>query len=184
MYYGTMDEKKQYLLRIAEEKSAAADRVDLVVEVVKQFDGKVYNCRFDEAIKELSDSEVGLYVTQRYEDIHIVAYSRMPRRSGADNDLMWARSWVWYHGDGPKEPYDARDVFINGKRIDASRMIHLLIEKQKILYDEADKITEDVVNLDSILAEVKELQDALNAKVNSVSYVVRDACGLKNCYIG
>ena len=183
MFYGSIEEKKQYLLKLADEQRRAAARVDSVIEVVKQFDGKMYNCRFDDAIKALSDSEVGLYVTRRYDYFIICAFPGARYNvSGRSADLLWARSWEWYGGYGPKEPYDSTDVFINGKRINASRMISALNAKKKLLYEEADRITEAAVNLEQITGEIERMRSELNAKIRSLPGAVMDACGLKMFY--
>ena len=61
IYYRSTEERQKDLNNRIESYRQAAAQVPQIIKTLKQFDGKVYNCRLDKALKEATNGKVGVY---------------------------------------------------------------------------------------------------------------------------
>lgn len=59
-YHSTEDQRKDLNNRIQSYRNAA-NLAPVIIKVLKQFDGKVFNCRLDKALREATNNEIGVY---------------------------------------------------------------------------------------------------------------------------
>ena len=119
-------------------------------EVVKKFDGKVYNVRFDRAVKET----VGAIV-QRGERVPSISIVWYPENKFIDDQFSRNQEYYLLHTFLPDE-----------KRINAAKMIELLenraeeLEEHKTdLYEGISKIEETLDKYNEVKKQLKELSD-------------------------
>lgn len=61
IYYRSTEERQKDLNNRIESYRQAAAHVPQIIKTLKQFDGKVYNCRLDKALREATNGKVGVY---------------------------------------------------------------------------------------------------------------------------
>lgn len=61
IYYRSTEERQKDLNNRIESYRQAAAQVPQIIKTLKQFDGKVYNCRLDKALREATNGKVGVY---------------------------------------------------------------------------------------------------------------------------
>lgn len=119
-------------------------------EVVKKFDGKVYNVRFDRAVRE----SVGAFV-ERKEFNNSIAIRWQPDIRNVDGH--YSQNGYYYLLWGAE---------LDGKRINATKMIERLeyvaeeLEEHKTnLYEGISKIEETLDKYNEVKKQLKELED-------------------------
>ena len=61
IYYRSTEERQKDLNNRIESYRQAAAHVPQIIKTLKQFDGKVYNCRLDKALRKATNGKVGVY---------------------------------------------------------------------------------------------------------------------------
>ena len=61
IYYRSTEERQKDLNNRIESYRQAAAQAPAIIKIIRQFDGKVYNCRLDKALKEATNGKVGVY---------------------------------------------------------------------------------------------------------------------------
>lgn len=130
-------------------------------EVVKKFDGKVYNVRFDRAVKET----VGALVERKstmYENS--IAISWKPDIRNIFIDGHYSRNQEYYLLWGAK---------LDGKRINATKTIEVLENRAKELEEEKTNLYEGISKIEEILDKYNGIKKQLEELRDEVPYDIR-----------
>ena len=168
MFYGTNEEKKNHIRKEAQALRLAASKIHLVKDVVKRFDGKVYNCRFNDAISDLSVDGFRFWC-------HKDSYGRFEISCTGNSRYITLFSCRIEAG---KE----NDYMTDKKRLKADKIMEALTDKYGELLKKATALEAGADSIDGILEQVAQLRSMLNIIVNSVPYEVSDAYGLRRYY--
>ena len=171
------EEARKKCSKHAEDLRLAAQKIRLIKEIAKAFDDKVYNCRFDEAIKELSDDKNIFYVTIRYGRFEVV-YT--PRCSG--NYITLLSGYTATKGEPEKSARQEDILFTPTKRIMAGKMIERLNTKYENLLKEATQLENALTKVDEIIAKTQELKRLYNVIVSELPSEVQNNFGLQHCW--
>ena len=158
MFYGKEEQKKAIKARAELLRTVAGYYRD-IVKVYKQFDGKVYNCRLEKALREATDNKVMIHNYANSIEVH--HYER-----GETFILTWIK----------KE--DLKD----GKRIDAEFWIKSARERREKNLTEAYELEKAADDLDNIISQLKQLKSTYNAIADGLPYYVRSACNINHLY--
>ena len=175
----TIEEKRDYILKRAHILRDAAGSVNRVKEVIRDFDGKIYNCRFDEAIANLTDEDHRFYVSNHYGWFYI---QFSPRKGNYNNTQSILSGYSCKASDQVREQTRQECILFDGKRINAAAMINGLNNKREELLREAYTLESAADNLEKTLQQITDTKALLNNLVQGLPSIVRDACGLKYCY--
>lgn len=155
----------------------AAELADQVIEIVKQFDGKVLNVRFEKALKEKTGEHI--VVRENYSTFSIDWY--MDDRCVPSGDGC---SVVYLDGmsislcfisdyDNTKE-----NMPIVNKRIVADNFIPDIKKQIESFLIDAGKLEESITKIGEWKARAKELTDQVNKLHNEIPYEIKDYYGL------
>ena len=180
MIYGSIEDKKKAIRAEAEALRSASRRICQLKALIKQFDGKVYNKRFDEAIRSISDDEATFCGYVYYERYTITF---RPRRCGSNHEITLVNSPSAQNCTNHPENIDKTDcIFTEKKRIVADKIIEALNSKYAGLLREAAALEQSADDLENILDSIDRLKRQINKIVDSLPYKAVDACGLKCLY--
>lgn len=165
----TREEAQKASERKAEYLREAATKIRLIKDIAQQFDGKVYNYRFDEAVRALSDDHNTFYCSNDYGNFEVVFTKRY---SGFRVALLGARAAI----KGEPGPNCTRTdiVFTPTKRIMADKMIELMNLKYEKLLKEATAIETALQNIDEVLLRAQELKKMYNVMVSALPYEIQN----------
>lgn len=159
-YYSSIEESnKAAETRIKGYREAAA-MVPAVIEVIKKFDGKVYNCRFDKAIHEL-DSRIHAWKHYNCLSVYMHPYP------GCYNEVTLSSISL--------------DEMPN-KRIPADKMILDARERRESLLKKAYEIESMMSAMPQVKAYIDETKRKLEAYLKQFPTDVRELYGLP-CYV-
>lgn len=176
MVYGGIDEQKEAIRSRARVLRSAASMIPKIKPVFDRFNGKCYNCKLDNALKELSEQspEMRVYASHSYSGWYeVVAYTKHGKN--IDTHLLSAYSAKEenrYMND------DKKRIFGKDKRLDAKKAIALLNEKYAELMKKAAELDAAADGLEIFLNRIAELKKTLSAVKDSVPYDVLDICGV------
>ena len=178
--YSDIEDKQEAILSQAEHMRKAAAAVNCLKPVLRAFNGKVYNCRFDEAIAQISTENERYYVYNSYGWLYIAWNNSRTMHSQSIN-LLSAYSCK---GSAEYEKHHTRPecIVFDGKRILAEKMIERLNTKREELLRDAYELEEAARNLDGILKQIDDTHRLLNRLVEALPAPVKDICGLKRYY--
>jgi len=176
----TIEEKKQYIMSIADNKRTAAAMIRRVRNTVRSFDGKIYNCKFDEAISALTDEESRFYCSNSYGWFYIYYTPRKSSLSRMDEALLSGYSCK--SSDYVKLQTNENAIMFDGKRVIADKMEEALKAKRESLLKEAYELETVANELEETMTRIKSTKALLNNMVQALPQAVRDACNLKYCY--
>lgn len=162
-----------------EAKRAAAASINRIKPIIRKFDGKVYNKRFDEAIAEASDNDNRFYCYNSYGWFYLeLTYKR---QYALKNNLISGYSCK---NAAEYEKYRTKEEnnIFNEKRINANIMIQRLDESRERLNREAYEMESTLQNMDIILEQIKGLKKALNNVIESVPYEIQKEYRLNKIY--
>lgn len=156
-----MDSEKA-IAKIKDYRAAAAT-FPVLREVIKQFDGKVYNIKLDKALKAAFDGAGFVYVhnAEKYIDISFSA-----RGSGSSGYRCILSM--------PKDK-----AFSDGKRINAVAMIENARETRAQLLRRAFEIESYSENAEEIKSNIDKMEKALCSYIDAIPYEVRELFDLR-----
>ena len=177
----SIEEARKKIQSIAAHKRQAAGQIKKIKPVVMQFDGKIYNKRFDEAISALSDDENIFYCSNSYGWFYL---HHRAKESGYNegNDLLTGYSCKATENERRYSTEDINKLFEDNKRIKADKMIERLNSKYASLLKEAADLEEAADNLDTFYKQFDNTLHLLNTLVHQVPYTVINVCGIKSNY--
>jgi len=159
MFYGTSEQREKAVQERAEAYRAAADLFPIVRKTAEEFDGKMFNCRFEKALQEKYRR---IFVTRRYEYIEITAY---PGTKG--NTLI-----TLVHLN--------QSDLIDGKRVPGKLIIERAREKREELLKAAAKMEHDAADAEEKRRQLDYLKNQIDSIRDSICYEIQDLYGL--CY--
>lgn len=175
MVYGGIDEQKEAIREKARFLRSAAAMIPKIKPVMEKFDGKCYNCKLDNAIKELTkdDDEIRLYASTSCGGWYEI---RSFRRFG--NNIETGLLSAYGTKDNRYMTDNKRRIFNSEKRLDAKKAIALLNESYSELMKKAAELDAAADGLEIFLNRIAELKKTLSAVKDSVPYDVLDICGV------
>ena len=160
--YQTREAQDAAAAREAEERREAAATFPLVREVVQQFAGKVYNCKFEKALQEaLRDKAPGSIYARK--DSYYVNVEYYPAARINGHFTLCSMK--------------IKDL-IDGKRIDGKALEESLKARRESLLQEAAAIEEQAANADVYRQQIEDLQRRLEHITGGICYTVRDIYSL------
>ena len=174
----TLEEKQAKIRAKAEIMRKTARQISRVKAAVLPFDGKVYNCRFDEAIKALSDDEARFWVSNSYGWFYIQCMPKGCSNYNEDRSLLSAYGCVAGDKYDRVKNREELQVFSDKKRIDAKKMCELLTAKYDELMRNAGEFDRAADNLEMVLDQIEKLKKMISAIEAPLPYEVREIAGL------
>ncbi len=160
-FYGNIEEAHQAARTRANAYRTAAGYINNVAKVVKEFDGKVYNCRFDKALKEATEHRVFCNKTQYTFEIYTYPESHYSFHIGLAN-------------------IKAEDL-TDGKRIPADKIIKSLQDHREMLLRKAYDIESHIDEMQQALAYIEQTKNKLEAYCRSFNTDLRDIYNIPYC---
>lgn len=162
MFYGSNEDRKKAIeTRIKAYREAAA-LFPTVKNIILKYDNKVFNCRFENALKEAVPG-FSIWAKKEYKNLVIYYYPK------CDNRYLTLA-------------YVPLDKLPDGKRIPGDLLIESLQEKRIELLKCAADMERQLTEIDFITAQIEDYKNKINKLVNMVSYDFRDVFGLKTIY--
>lgn len=158
--YG-LEEQKKLARRKAEGYRSITKIMPEVKKIISEFDGKVYNCRFDKALSEKL-SEYCIYSRKRLHFIEIELQAP---------DLGEWRCIAQQDTKGETRP-----------RINADDLIESMNEKRADFLKRAYDLEQAIENAEDIKAKIELITKTLEGLTNSLSYEAKDIFNL-NAYV-
>lgn len=152
--YGKEEQKKAVAAQVQELRKNAS-YYPIIARVLREFDGKVFNCRLEKALKEATENNV--YVQKRMDWIEIYSFNR-----GAQYTLAQIR----------------KDTMPDGKRICAADFIESAQVHRTAFLKKAADIERLADNMETVTAQLDGLKKAYNAIVDNMPYELRDIYGI------
>jgi hypothetical protein len=152
IYYRSTEERQKDLNNRIESYRQAAAHVPQIVKTLKQFDGKVYNCRLDKALREATNGKVGVY--NQYGFISIYA----------------CYTTNYHHINFAT--FRLEDL--ENKRINAEKLIEQVKAARENLLDKAYKIETYSEQADNIREYVKQSIEKLESICKSLPDDIRE----------
>lgn len=174
----TTEERQTALRKKAAWFRQAANMATRLKPVIQSFDGIIYNCRFDDAIKQLSDDDYTLWVDHRNGFFAIDYMTRHCYRS--ETYLMQGYDYIAsnktdHTGSGYKSQWK---FFSDNKRIDAAKMIQSLNDFRADLLHQAYELEKTAEELPETLAHIAMLRDSLEKISRSIPISAIDIVGV------
>lgn len=152
IYYRSTEERQKDLNNRIESYRQAAAHVPQIIKTLKQFDGKVYNCRLDKALREATNGKVGVY--NQYGFISIYA----------------CYTTNYHHINFAT--FRLEDL--ENKRINAEKLIEQVKAARESLLDKAYKIETYSEQADNIREYVKQSIEKLESICKSLPDDIRE----------
>lgn len=160
-FYGNIEEANKEAYKIVNDYRIAASYILAITKVVKDFDGKVYNCRFDKALKAATDNRVYVDKTQYYFQIYTWASNNYSRH------ITLATI----------KPEDMTD----GKRIPADKIIESLKEHRESILKKAYTIESNIEQMPKIKEYIMQTKEKLESYCRSFPDELRDIFNIPYC---
>lgn len=177
MVYGNIEDQKKAITAQAGRLRRATGVIRRLKPVILSYDGKIYNKRFDESIRNLSDDAGHLSCYNRYGWFYI---DFMEHRRY--NNHITILSCYGCTADQIEHKTNQDRIVFDGKRIKADRMVSLLDLSYCELLKKAYELETAAQELENTLKQIKDTHALLNHLVDSVPDYVRDVCGIKRFY--
>lgn len=132
-----------------------------IAPVIRQFDKKVYNCRFDKAIRAATAGQ-HVYVSKQFDTYIEIAFYEC----GKTFQLATIKT---------------ADL-IDRKRIDADLLIADAQNRRAQHLKDAAQAEKVAGDIDTIKAQLESLKRAYNGIVDSVPYTIQDIYNIKRIY--
>lgn len=152
IYYRSTEERQKDLNNRIKSYRQAAAHVPQIIKTLKQFDGKVYNCRLDKALREATNGKVGVY--NQYGFISIYA----------------CYTTNYHHINFAT--FRLEDL--ENKRINAEKLIEQVKASRESLLDKAYKIETYSEQADNIREYVKQSIEKLESICKSLPDDIRE----------
>lgn len=160
-FYGDIEAANKEAHERAESYRTAAGYILAITKVLKDFDGKVYNCRLDKALQAATDNRVYVDKTQYYFQIY-----------------TWNRHNYSHHITlASIKPEDLTE----GKRIPADKLIESLKEHRESLLKKAYAIETNIDQMPQIKEYIRQTKEKLESYCRSFPDDLRDIYGLPYC---
>lgn len=170
MFYTKEDAKKE-LTKEVQSLRAAASNIYKIKKVVNTFDNKVYNCRFDEAIKQLNNDKMRIYSHVNCYGYFIIDF--YDKETHKTINLIYTK----------KATKDTETIlFTDTKRIKADWFINELNKKYSELLQRATEIERASAEIERTLEQLKSLKKSINCIIGGLPSEVTSIYNLKHIY--
>ena len=160
-FYGNIEDANKAANERIEDYRTAAGYIPAVTRVIKDFDGKVYNCRLEKALRAATDNRV----TVNKNDYSLTIYT-------------YPRNNYSFHITLASIP--AKDL-TDGKRIPADKITESLQAHRESILKDAYQIESNMEYMDQVRQYIKETKDKLETYCRSFGNDLRDLYGLPYC---
>ena len=157
MFYGSQEEAKKEIERKARACREMSALFPVIRSVAEAFDGKVFNCRFQNALQE---KQPRIYAQKRYDWLEITAYSK----ENGCGEYTLARIKL--------------DDMPDGKRIPADLIIDAARKERESLLQQAVKIERDAAEAEEKRKQLEYFKNQIDRIRDSICYEVRDIYNL------
>lgn len=170
MYY-TNSEREKNALQEAQALRLAASQISKIKKIISDFDGKIYNCRFDEAINKLKNDNI---IVSSFVDSYGYFNIYVSDRHRASNIYLLRCKKAT---KGEERPY-----FTDTKRIKADAMIEQLNYKYGELLKSASEIEETVKDIKTKINQLESLKKAMNVIISTIPAEVANIYRINHIY--
>lgn len=168
-----IEERRAKLLHEAEVIRAAASQIPRLKHVIDRFDGKMYNKRFDEAIRALSTDEIRFSAYTSYNWYYVECF---PGCNYSERQaLLTGYAAKREEGRFNDEKYM---IFSDSKRILKERMYKALNQKRENMLKEAAELERIAAELDVTLQNIEYVRSMLTSMVSALPSHVINVCDL------
>ena len=168
MFIGGEKERVECAKAEAEARREAAAAIPIVRGVVETFAGKVYNCRFEKALKEAAEGKAPGRICARKDNrgITIEYHYAAPARASYGYFCL-----AWYRCEKPEK----------GKpvRIDGAKLCEDLRKNYETLLREAAEIEEQAPRIRELLRDIAHAEGLVSKAKGAVNSTLRDIYGIR-----
>lgn len=154
--YCTRDQQDAAARRYIDTRRQAAALYPMIAEVVRAFDGKVYNCRFERALQERTGARI---ICHKY-----------TKGIGA---------YIYEHGEQITLCWFNIEDMTDGKRIPAAKVLEDARDRRQTLLQDAASMERTMQEVDAIKTDLRHLQDMHDAILRRVPYSAKDIYDIK-----
>ena len=170
MFYTREDAKKE-LAKEAQALRSAASNIYRIKKVVSAYNGKVYNCRFNEAIKQLCNDKIRIYSNVNYYGYFVLDF--YDKETNKTVNLIYTK----------KATKDSEtELFTTAKRIKAESFIDSLNAKYAELLKRATEIEQATAGIENTLQQLQSLKKSINHIISCLPAEVTNIYNLKHLY--
>lgn len=177
-YYLVNIEKKQETIRnMAAHYRRAADKIIAVKPIVQEFDGKIVNCRFDEALKMHGDNW-RIYASHRFKRYEITYIENQ----NYNDEIILMSGFDCKADNKPRDDGHLDDdllIFDSKKHIQANKIFALLNNKRAELLKTATDYERFADELPTIMKRVQDAANLMDMVLNAVPYHLRGVSGVE-----
>lgn len=172
MYYGSREEQDKAAQAAIDERRQAAACYSVFASVAHAFDGKCYNCKFDNALQAAFAEKFG---TQKYngddrEHNIIRIYSR--------KESKWIAFYIWIGQNSYDIAFIRKDELTDGKRIPADILIKSAREKREKFLQEAAQLEHEMQMIDVYRQQIEATKKTLESITKNISWKAKDIYNL------
>jgi predicted lipase len=151
-YYNSPEDQLKDLNSRIESYRAAANLAPVIIKVLKQFDGKIFNCKLDKALREATGNNIGVF--KQYGFISIAGH------------------YTTNYHQITLATFKIEDL--DNKRIDAEKIINQVITAREELLKKAYSVETYAEQADSIREYVRQSIDKLESICRALPDDIRD----------
>ena len=168
MFIGGEKERVECAKAEAEARREAAAAIPIVRGVVETFAGKVYNCRFEKALKEAAEGKAPGRICARKDNRGITIeyhYAAPARASYGYFQIAWYRC---------EKAEKGKPV-----RIDGAKLCEDLRKNYETLLREAAEIEEQAPRIRELLRDIAHAEGLVSKAKGAVNSTLRDIYGIR-----
>lgn len=175
-----IEEKKKAILNKVSYYRRAASAINTIKPVIQAFNGKVYNKRFDEAIRALNtpDNEDHFHAYTQYRWFYI---DFTPGCSYSEKKTL-LHGYSCTGETVPEDHREEKNVIFDGKRINAEKMINSAEKQREYLLKTAYELETAAADLETTLQRISDTEKLLYTLTHNVPSEVVDICNIKRYY--
>lgn len=157
MYYYKKEDQDAAARAYIKAYRDAAALYPKIKKVIQSFDKKVFNKRLETALQEGTGARVFVENRPNMIDVHVYGGPRS--------------TWITL-------AILSKDDFIDGKRIDAGKLIESLTDHRNTLLQTAARYEKQIEEIDQIKIQIKQIKKLLNDVLEPYDYTMRDIYGI------
>ena len=170
-YYANLKDRERDIKNEILSRREAAAAFPFVRKTIRDFDGKVYNIRFEKALQSALDGKAPGRIFTRNTGFRIEVNYYPSKVTYYSYFTLAAASYETEKkiGESKKKPV----------RIDAGKLDENLRAEREKLLKEAQEIEDQAPRMDEMLLHIKHAEEVLEAKKHDVHFILRDIYGIR-----
>lgn len=156
MYYYKKEDQDAAARAYIKAYRDAAALYPKIKKVIQSFDRKVFNKRLETALQEGTGARVFVENRPNLIDIHVYG----PHSNWITLAIL------------------QKEDFVDGKRIDAGKLIESLTDHRNTLLQTAARYEKQIEEIDQIKIQIKQIKKLLNDVLEPYDYTMRDIYGI------